>query len=167
MRRVQEIGDEVEIVAMSYDAIGREYEDIIQSMMLSIGLNVKKLDIKGRQGVPDLLVSCNKKTILVECKTKKSNEATIDKEDAFEVLTKGADINADHKVTVGKPDFDIFSKSKAAGSKVITLVPHYIFIEAFLLCREGKITAGQMFDWLNIPGVALLDLLPIVEEPLR
>jgi len=160
MQRVMNIADEEDLIEFSYDSLGHEYEDIIQSILESFGWDVKKLDVGKRQGVPDFIIYHDNRSILVECKTKKSNDATIDKEDAFEVLTKGVDINADHRVTIGKPDFDTFSKSKAAGSKMITLIPHYALIEAFLRWREGKLAADDVFEWLITPGVALLDLLP-------
>lgn len=155
----KEQGDDDVLIAESYDALGHEYEDKIQSMLEMLELKVKKLDVGKRQGVPDFLISYGNTSVLLECKTKKRNDATIDKDDAFEVLTKGADINANHQVTIGKPDFDSFSKSKAAGSQIITLVPHYAFVEAFLRYREGKLSTDRVFKWITTPGVATIDLL--------
>lgn len=148
-----------ELLIASYDSLGHGYEDVIQSLLESIGWQVTKLDTGKRQGVPDFLISDGKVSALVECKTKKSQEATINKEDAFEVLIKGVDINADYRVTIGKPEFDTFSKFKAAGSSQITLVPHYAFIEGFLRWRDEKLTSKQLFEWLITPGVATIDLL--------
>jgi helicase len=159
LQKAESLKVDIELINSVYDSLGSEYEDVIKSMLDEFGWKVSKLDAHKRQGVPDLLLSNRGISVLLECKTKKSNEATINKENAFAVLNKGVDINADHSATIGKPDFDTFSKSKAGGSKRITLVPHFAFIEAFLLWKEGKISSEQIFDWIITPGVASIELL--------
>jgi len=161
LRRFDNFKEDRDLIVVAYESLGHDYEDVIEEMIIKIGWKIKKIDTKKRKGVPDFLISEMGKTILLECKTKKRNDATINKEDAFDVITKGVDINADHRVTIGKPDFDTFSKSKAAGSKMVTLVPHYTFVEAFLRWREGKLSPDGLFTWLITPGIASIELLPI------
>lgn len=151
---------ERDLIALSYDALGHEYEDVIEQIVSQIGWKIKKLDSGKRQGVPDFEVREGGKSVLVECKTKKKEDAVIDRDDAFDILTKGADIEADHSVTIGKPGFDSFSKTKAAGSGKITLVPHHCFIEGYLRWKEGKIRSEDLFLWLITPGVASIENLP-------
>lgn len=151
---------ERDLIALSYEALGHEYEDVIEQIVSQIGWKIKKLDSGKRQGVPDFAVQESGKLILVECKTKQKDDAVISTNDAFDVLTKGADIKTDHNVTIGKPDFDSFSKTKAAGSPHITLVPHHCFIEGYLRWKEGKIKAENLFSWLIAPGVASVENLP-------
>jgi Holliday junction resolvase len=150
---------ERDLIALSYEAIGHDYEDVIEQIVRQIGWKIKKLDSAKRQGVPDFEIIEGGKSILVECKTKKRDDAAIDKDDAFDVLTKGVDFDADHYITIGKPDFDFFSKSKAAGSTKITLVANYSFIAAFLRWKEGKLKAIDFFSWLTTPGVASIENL--------
>lgn len=157
LRKAKQLGADSKLIKDSYDFTGTEYEKPVRSIAEEFGWEVSKLDSGKRQGVPDLMLTHNGVSILLECKTKNSNDATIKKEDAFAVLTKGVDINADHYATIGKPDFCTFSKSKAGGSKKITLIPHCSFVEAHLLWKEGKITSEQIFKWLLIPGVATVE----------
>ncbi len=160
IHRAKNLGNDEELIKTAYEAVGYDYEEVVLSILKLFGWKVEKYDTERRQGVPDLLLIENNKSVMIECKTKRSNEATIDKDDAFEVLTKSVDINADHCVTIGKPDFDTFSLSKATGSKIITLIPHHALIEAFLKWREGNITSDQLFSWFVTPGVALIECLP-------
>ena len=78
-------------------------------------------------------------SIVIECKTKQSSEAVINKEDAFSILVKSVDINADHRVTIGKPDFSAFCREKAAGARGVTLVPHYCFAEVIVRAWENAL----------------------------
>ncbi len=157
IRRTKEIDGDVDLIAKSYDSVGEAYEDAVEALLSTLGWNIKKLDEGGRQGVPDLLVKHEGRVVLIECKTKKNAHATIDKQDAFAVLTKGVDIKADHLVTVGKPDFDTFSKAKAAGSPGITLISHHCLTEVVLRNWEGHICSNAVFEWINRPGVASPD----------
>ncbi len=77
-------------------------------------------------------------------------------------MIKGADINCDSYLTLGKPDFDAFSKNKAAGTTNVSLVSHVVFIESIVKYLEGKINASQLFDWLVTPGPKTLDNLELV-----
>ena len=145
-------------IQRSYELSGDEYENPIEELLNYITeWNVTKIDAHKRQGYPDFQISFGGKSILFECKTKQSNSATISKDDAFAVLIKGADFKKDHSITLGKPDFDEFSKSKANGSKEITLIRHIDFVEAVLRYKAGKATASSIFDWLLTPGFAQID----------
>jgi helicase len=159
IRMAKELRIDENLITSSYDLKGNDYEKPISLILKDFLWEIKKLDSQKRQGVPDFMLTKNEVTILLECKTKQNNEATIKKEDAFAVLTKGADINANHSVTLGKPEFDTFSKFKAGGSNKITLLSHYVFIEAYLLFKEGKVDSDQVFQWLQFPGVASIDSL--------
>ena len=70
------------------------------------------------------------------------------------LLAKSVDINADHRVTVGKPDFSAFCREKAAGARDVTLVPHHCFAEATLRVWEGHLSTQDVFNWFLKPGVA-------------
>lgn len=157
IRKAKELGCDTKLIEASYEKVGTEYEDPISCIAKEFGWGVEKLDSGKRQGVPDLMLTCNNSSILLECKTKDKDDATIKKEDAFAVLTKGVDINADHFATIGKPDFCSFSKSKAGGSNKITLIPHFAFVEAYLLWKKGEVSSDQVFKWLLTPGLASVE----------
>ena len=157
-RRASQQPDRLRIMKMSYDATGNDYEDAMEEILRSLDWSVSKLDELKRQGVPDFLIQWRGKSIVVECKTKQSSEALISKEDAFAVLAKSVDINADHRVTIGKPDFSSFCREKAAGARNVTLVPHYCIAESILRVWEDVLSTGDVFNWLLRPGIA--ELIP-------
>ena len=108
--------------------------------------------------MPDFLLKWQDRSIVIECKTKQSKEALINKDDAFSVFAKSVDINTDHRLTIGKPDFSAFCREKAAGARDVTLVPHYCFAEVVLRAWEGNMSTDELFDWLLKPGVAEIGL---------
>ncbi|WP_022664259.1 DEAD/DEAH box helicase [Desulfospira joergensenii] len=164
LRVANELGLDEKLISSSYDLKGNEYENPISTILQEFSWETSKLDINMKQGMPDFMLTQNEVSILLECKTKQKENATITKKDAFAVLTKGADINANHSVTLGKPEFDTFSKYKASGSNKITLLSHFVFIEAYLLFKEGKADSDQIFLWLQIPGVASMEALKNIIE---
>lgn len=158
LRRASEQPGRREFIEKSYSLVGTQYEDAIEEMLESLEWSVEKLDDGKRQGVPDFLLTWNDTSIVIECKTKQNEEALISKEDAFSVLTKSVDINADHRITIGKPDFSAFCREKAAGARTVTLVPHYCFAEAMIRAWEGSLSVDDLFSWLLAPGVAEIGL---------
>jgi len=148
-----------ELIERSYSARGHEYEEVVEEMMKMFGWEVIQLDDGRRKGVPDFSISFGDKQALLECKTKQKDDATIDKDEAFDVFTKAVSFSDEHLITLGKPEFDTFSKVQANGSQKVTLVPHYAFAEAYILFLNKKISSEEAFEWLLIPGVANIDLL--------
>jgi len=163
--RAKDLPLDPSLIRSSYDALGTDYENSIQELLTTVqGWQTTKLDKGKRQGFPDILLEFQGTAVLLECKTKQKNTATIGKDDAFAVLTKGSDFKKDHCVTIGKPDFDETSKLKANGSSLITLVRHHDFIEAILRHHAGKVDAATFFAWLVTAGYARLDHLDTLVE---
>ena len=154
LRRAGQQPNRVRIMEASYDATGTDYETAVEEILETLDWTVDKLDDGRRQGMPDFLIKWQDRAIVVECKTKQSDEALISKEDAFAVLAKSVDINADHRVTIGKPDFSSFCREKAAGARNVTLVPHFFLAESILRVWEGVLSTDDVFNWLLRPGVA-------------
>lgn len=141
VKRAVSLGIEEELIKQSYELLGDEYEGPIESLLNMVKeWNVTKLDKAKRQGIPDFQVEYDGKVVLVECKTKQSEAALVSKDDAFAVLIKGADIRCDSYLTIGKPDFDVFSKEKAGGTENVSLVNHVVFVEALIKYMEGHIS---------------------------
>lgn len=158
--RAEELRLDAALIARSYEALGEAYEDPVEDLLRSVpGWNVTKLDKAKRQAYPDFLLELLDRAVLVECKTKQRNTATLSKDEAFAVLTKGTDFKKDHSVTIGKPDFDETSRTKANGSTAITLLRHQDFVEAILRCHGGKVTVEHLSRWLLTPGYARLEHL--------
>ena len=153
LRRVGQVSNRIKLIEESYDATGTDYEDVIEKMLESLDWSVEKLDDGKRQGMPDFMLKWQGQSIVIECKTKQSSEAVINKEDAFSILVKSVDINADHRVTIGKPDFSAFCREKAAGARGVTLVPHYCFAEVIVRAWENALSTEEVFDWLLKPGI--------------
>lgn len=159
-RRASAIGLDEKIIKDSYDVTGDYYEEPVEKLLKVISeWNAEKLDKNKRQGVPDFQIIHKNKSIVLECKTKQKNTALVSKDDAFAVLTKAVDIECDAYVTLGKPDFDTFSREKAGGSKNTSLISHIVFVEAILQYAEGKFKHDALFDWLIKPGYKSLDSL--------
>lgn len=165
--RAKSNGLDPEAIRASYDVVGVAYEDAILAILQALpDWKVSKIDIGKRQGYPDILISLGGKTLLLECKTKEKNTATLSKDEAFAVLQKGTDFKCDHRATVGKPDFDDFSKMKADGSREITLLRHKDLIEAVLGVQAGTYKVAYLFSWMLTPGfarLAQLDAIRIAE----
>ena len=154
LRRGRQQPDRGRLIEESYNATGIQYELAIEEMLKSLDWSVEKLDDGKRQGMPDFLLGWTGRSIVIECKTKQNTEALINKDDAFAVFAKSVDINADHRLTIGKPDFSSFCREKAAGARNVTLVPHKCFVEAILRAWEGTLSTDALFNWLLKPGVA-------------
>lgn len=153
--RAKEADIDPDLVRLSYELVGEEYEKPVEALLRCVReWNVTKLDTGKRQGYPDFSISYKGKVIIVECKTKQKDTATLSKDDAFMVLIKGTDFEKDHSLTIGKPDFDEFSKGKATGSREITLLRHQDFVDAILRYGAGKVTVEQLWQWLLTPGYA-------------
>lgn len=163
IKRAQGLELSPDIVKQAYELTGEQYEVPVEALLRVVGeWKVTKLDAGKRQGYPDFLIVFGGTSVLFECKTKAKDTATISKDDAFAVLTKGTDFAKDHSVTLGKPDFDEFSKGKANGSTEITLLRHQDFVEGVLRYKAGKVGAGELFAWLTTPGYAQIETLDML-----
>ncbi len=151
-----------EIVKRSYTEIGTDYESAIKKLMeVEIRWSIKLLDDGKQQNVPDLLISYNGKSVLLECKTTTKKPPLINKEDAWAVLQKSADFDASiHRVTLGKPGFDEHSKKKVLAANDISLIEHPVFIEGILRLLSGAISIVPFLNWLTAPGLVEVERLP-------
>lgn len=148
------------LVERSYDAVGLDYEVSAEALLAHVmEWKVTRIDKGKRQAYPDFMIEFGGKTILVECKTKQKNTATLSKDEAFAVLSKSIDFKKDHCLTIGKPDFDDTSRSKADGSSEVTLMRHHDLVDAILRYRAGKLNGEQLFTWLMTPGYARIEQL--------
>lgn len=162
VKRALSLGIEEELIKQSYELLGDEYEGPIESLLNMVKeWSVTKLDKVKRQGVPDFQIEYEGKVVLVECKTKQSEAALVSKDDAFAVLIKGADIRCDSYLTIGKPDFDVFSKEKAGGTENVSLINHVVFVEALIKYLEGYVSDGDFYDWLTAPGPKRIENLEL------
>jgi len=150
-----------EIVKRCYSDYGTEYETAIKELIEAESrLGVQVLDDGKQQNVPDLLISFQDTSILLECKTATKKPPLINKEDAWAVLQKSADYDPTMKrVTLGKPGFDAHSKKKVLSAKDISLVENAIFLEGMLRLLSGTIDVQQFVAWLTEPGLVQVERL--------
>jgi helicase len=160
-----------ELVDRCANALGNDYEAAVKMYMdVERRWSVTVIDDGKRQNVPDLLLTLESQSALIECKTTTKNPPLIKKEEAFAVLQKAVDFDRSiHRVTLGKPGFDEHSKKKVQAAKDVSLVEHDAFVEAMLRLVAGKITPAEFFSWITAPGVAEVDRLggPATYEILR
>lgn len=161
-KKAASLGVDEKLITQSYELIGDEYENPIEILLgLVKEWHVEKLDKIKRQGVPDFQIECNGSITVFECKTKQKEGALVSKDDAFAVLIKGADIKCDSYLTLGKPDFDAFSKGKAAGTTNVSLVNHVVFVHAIIKYLEGRIDSTELYKWLTAPGPKSIENLEL------
>src|SRR5690606_11791891 len=104
--------------------------------------------------VPDLMITKDNRSVLIECKTTTKNPPLIKKEEAFAVLQKAADFDVSmRRVTLGKPSFDEHSKKKARAAEGITLIEHDVFMEGMLRVYAKEISSTEFLHWISAPGV--------------
>jgi helicase len=159
-RIAKELGLE-ENVNECNEKLGTEYEQAIAKFLeaeSSWGITV--LDDGKRQNVPDILLSLDNISLLIECKTCTKQPSLIKKEEAFAVLQKAADYDKTmRRITLGKPAFDETSKIKAQASSEITLTEHTVFMEGLLRVHTGAVQPIDFVKWLAAPGVTEVDRL--------
>lgn len=150
-----------ELLQACEDEFGTAYEAAIIALLRRVSVwNVTVLDDGIKQNVPDILVTLDDLSILIECKTTAKNPPLIKKEEAFAVLQKAVDYHASMKrVTLGKPAFDEHSKKKVQAANDVTLVEHDTFVEGVLRTLAGEITAKDFLLWISQPGLTELDRL--------
>jgi len=141
--------------------LGTEYEiAVLKVLEAETSWSVTLLDDGKRKNVPDIMITLDDLSVLLECKTCIKQPALIKKEEAFAVLQKGSDFESKiRRVTLGKPMFDEHSKLKAQASSDISLVEHPVFIEGILRLHTGSITATDFLKWLGTPGVTEISRL--------
>jgi helicase len=161
--RAKSSGMDPDRIIKSYELFGVDYEEAVLDLLQALpDWKVSKIDYGKRQGFPDIMISLNGKTLLLECKTKERDTATLNVDEAFAVLHKGTDFKFDHRITIGKPEFNEISKSKADGSREVTLLRHKDFVEAILRVQDGSYTVSQLFKWMMTPGYARLAQLEAI-----
>ena len=142
---------------------GTEYESAIVKFLKKIeGWKVTVIDDGIRQNVPDILVECENRSVLIEMKTSTSRMGLVKKEDAFAVIQKAMMFDKEMKrATLGKPGFDEVSKENAASSvEEVTLVEHAVFMEAALRVLVGEITPNDFLTWITESGLAEFVRIP-------
>ena len=150
-----------EIVSTCEKAMHTEYEEAVAELLRRIpSCEVIVLDDGKRQNVPDLHINIGGLPVLIEIKTT-TKRTGLKKEEAFAVQQKAADFsNEMHRITLGKPRFDETSKSKAMASHSITLVEHFVFLEAVLRVLDKRIEPGAFHSWITQPGIAEIERIP-------
>jgi helicase len=148
-------------VAACETALGVEYEKAIKDLLeIENTWKVRVLDDGIQQNVPDLMVTANGLTVLLECKTTTKNPPLIKKEEAFAVLQKAVDYDDTmRRVTLGKPSFDEHSKTKVQAATTLSLIDHDAFMEGLLRVHAKEVSPVLFLRWLSSPGVVELDRL--------
>lgn len=141
--------------------LGVEYENSVRKLLeVEASWAITILDDGKRQNVPDILISLDDLSVILECKTCTKRPALIKKEEAFAILQKASDFDkAMHRVTLGKPAFDEHSKIKAQASPDISLAEHAVFMEGILRVHAGLTSPREFLEWLSTPGVSEIERL--------
>ena len=150
------------VVADCATLMEKNYEDaIVRLLKAEDSWDISVRDDGKRLNEPDVLIRLGEVAVLLEIKTASRRSGLIKKEQAFAILQKGSDYGEElFRVTLGKPNFDEMSKSKAVASREITLVEHIPFLEGMLRVLAKNISPEDFLGWLIEPGEAELQRLP-------
>ncbi|MER8429115.1 hypothetical protein [Mesorhizobium caraganae] len=154
------LGDQ--IIAL-YDNRGTALEEAFAASLAGLGIPCQMLDQQGRQGFPDYLVSVEDYLpIVVEVKSKISNEDTVPLNAATEVLAASelAGLKNNPCVTLCSPGVDPSVPTAIEAAKRLCVVDVSDYCEAILRLHEGTLTRSGLYNWLTTPGVALAEALP-------
>lgn len=150
------------IVADCMVLMEKDYEDaVVRLLKAEESWDISVRDNGKRLNEPDVLIRLGEVAVLLEIKTAPRRSGLIKKEQAFAILQKGSDYGEElFRVTLGKPNFDEMSKSKALASREITLVEHIPFLEGMLRVLSKNISPEDFLRWLIEPGEGELQRLP-------
>lgn len=150
-----------DLVKTYYESKGKDFEQVFESILEYLGIEYKKLDVKGKAAAPDYLVRLVKgNPLIVELKSR--DEALVDLNRAMEVL--GASEIHGYKqnfcVTLCHPGVDPAVPPAIIESGRLSVVESVDLGEALLRLCEKNISPDQVHAWLTTPGQALASDLP-------
>lgn len=157
-----------DLVSRMYLAKGDRFEQVVEEALkylssTGVPIEIERLDQKPHRGWPDYkLVIGNNAPIVLELKTKASENDLVGLNDAVEVLA-ASDLCGEHEascVTLCNPGFDPSVPSAIVRSRRLCVVEAGDFVEALIrLCRK-TLTVDQFHLWLSLPGAAERRELP-------
>lgn len=150
MNRASAIGRDPQLIRNVYDAYGTAFNRAMLALLRTAYVDAREEDLGGTSE-PDLAIPLADGLLVMECKTKRSEEGTVNLHDAFSVQAKAAHLQPVGMVTVGKPAFDRLAIERANGGG-ICLVTHITLCEAIIRIWEGALTPEVVITSLRTPG---------------
>ena len=131
-------------------------------MLIKANIEFDKLDDGIKRGAPDYLIKlANSPELVFELKTKQG-EGLVDLNSAADVLQASELHNLKDKfcVTLCHPGVDPSVLSVIESCGRLAVVEGHDLGEAMLRLFTGTLTQQQLWQWLNVPGLALAEDLP-------
>ncbi|PWD67082.1 DEAD/DEAH box helicase [Pectobacterium parmentieri] len=148
-----------------YSSRGGEYESAFEELLNIAKVGFVKLDDGKKSGAPDYLIKfINSPEIVVELKTK-IGENLVDLNSATDVL-RASEIygyRGNFCVTLCHPGVDPSVLPVIESCGRLAVVEAHDLGEAFLRLLSGSLSQEQLWQWLNVPGLALTEDLPMRE----
>ncbi len=160
MNRAATIGYDPKLIENVYNSLGTDFDDATLALLRIIYPKARKQDM-GRSAEPDLAIPLKGGLLVIECKTKRSEDGTINLHAAFEVKAKAAHLDPVGMVTLGKPAFDRLPIERAVAGG-LCLITHVTLCEAVIQIWEGTLDSKALLKLLRRPGyldVAALDAI--------
>ncbi|MEG6043660.1 DEAD/DEAH box helicase [Enterobacter ludwigii] len=145
-----------------YNSRGSEYENVFEEMLIKANIEFDKLDDGIKRGAPDYLIKlANSPELVFELKTKQG-EGLVDLNSAADVLQASELHKLKDKfcVTLCHPGVDPSVLSVIESCGRLAVVEGHDLGEAMLRLFTGTLTQQQLWQWLNVPGLALAEDLP-------
>ncbi|EKN4036974.1 DEAD/DEAH box helicase [Yersinia enterocolitica] len=148
-----------------YYSRGVEYEKAFEELLNIAQVDFEKLDDGKKAGAPDYLIRLeNSPEIIVELKTKQG-ENLVDLNSATDVLRASElyGYGSSFCVTLCHPGVDPSVLPVIETCMRLSVVEGHDMGEALLRLLSGTLSQEQLWQWLNVPGLALTEDLPMRE----
>lgn len=148
-----------------YSSRGVEYENAFEELLNVAKIDFIKLDDGKKAGAPDYLIKfINSPEIVVELKTK-VGENLVDLNSATDVLRASElyGYGSSFCVTLCHPGVDPSVLPVIESCGRLAVVEAHDLGEALLRLLSGSLSQEQLWQWLNVPGLALTEDLPMKE----
>jgi helicase len=162
MRRSNRLGLGGQVAAL-YDDRGTPLEAAFEQALNGLAMPFRRLDDRSVLGHPDYIISIeNFPPVVVEVKSKVSDEETVSLNSATEVLAASelAGLRESPCVTLCSPAVDPSVPGAIEAARRLCVVDLADFVEAVLRLHEGTLTRSGFYNWLTTPGIALAEGLP-------
>ena len=152
-----------DLILRFYRSREKDFEICIEEAFQCLGISIDAKDDGSLQSFPDFVTSAlPSRKVSIECKSK-TNSSSVTFNDATDVIRKASvnGLEGSFKVTVCQPYISPEVPRNLAKCSELCVVNAEDLAEALVRLKTGKITLEIFSDWLQRPGQALRDMLPI------
>ncbi|MEX1234608.1 MAG: hypothetical protein WEB56_06440, partial [Roseovarius sp.] len=158
------------LVNAVYTTRGKALETAVLNLIEALGIPCEVLDDGNNPAWPDLKFNFSNlglgPDVIVEVKSKESENALVSLNDAIEVLSASelVGLGGNPCLTICNPGVEPSVQTAVAGCSRLAILEVSELAEAFLRIKDGNLDLSNFYGWLVTPGVALKDDLPFANN---